>query len=388
MSELLNGRTDQISQSDVPIDSASAVADVPVSRRDQGIDILRGWCIVMMIASHLGGGPIFGNLIHLQKYIGGAEGFVLYSGMALGMVAARQHTPARYTALNVKVLRRAGQIACIHYLLILTILAIHQTTGRIDFVPSLQKLGYWRQAVWLIITLRFQPKYLDILPLYILFLLGAPVLLVLLRRGYGSVCLAVSCGLYIWAQFSPSFLRYVDMRFGDETFRIAAWQTLFVIGVCVGFHRLRITKEVWIHWRGIIIALCLVCYGSVFLMEAADKFHLFGWRLDPAFDAACFSRQSLRIGRLLAFFSANLLAYLTIRFFRRHGMLTQILEWLRTLGTYSLYCFLVHFGLLIFLYAVQADTWMPLLRDVIVALSVLTVYIMAKHRVLMNLIPN
>ncbi len=388
MPDISTEATHQIHHAAIPPDVVSAGAEAPVSRRDQEIDILRGWCIVMMIASHMGGGPIFGNIMHIQRYIGGAEGFVTFSGLVLGMLAARQRTPERRTALNVKILRRSGQIACLHYLLIVTILFIHQTTGRIGFVPFINRLGSWPQAAGLIISLRFQPKYLDILPLYVFFLLGAPALIGLLRRGYGSVCLAVSSALYLWAQFSPTFLRYVDMRFSDEPFRIAAWQLLFVIGICVGYHRLRITKEVWPAWRGVIITACIVCYVSVFLMGVASRFHLFGLYHDSPLDIALFSKSSLSFGRMLAFFSANLLAYLTIRFFRRRGVLMRSLEWLRTLGTYSLYCFIVHFGLLIFEYAIGANAWTALLRDAIVVFTVFIVYGMAKYRILMNVIPN
>jgi hypothetical protein len=343
-----------------------------------------------MIVGHFGGGgPLFGNLLHLQKYIGGAEGFVAYSGLVLGMISSRRNTWEQRAALNAKVARRAVQIACIQYLIAVGALAINAATGRLDFVPSLEELGGWQQAGWMILTLRFQPDFLNILPIYVIFLLCAPVPVTLIQRGYTGLCLAASVSLYLWAQWSPSLLRIVDLRFSEEAFRLAAWQLLFVTGLCLGYHRRKIANEVWPAWKRWILPFCLCCYGSVFLLEAADKLHLFGWDpISPAIEAAWFSRPSLRIGRLLAFASANLLAYLLIRRLRARGLLARSLQWLITLGTHSLYCFLAHFILLLALLSLQFNKLSPGLRDVAIVLVVITIYSMAKHRILRSVIPN
>ncbi len=342
----------------------------------------------MMIAAHFGDGPLFWNLIHLQKFIGGAEGFVSYSGLVLGMVASRRGSREENAVLNARILRRAGQILCLHYLLIVSILVLHEMTGRMAFVPSVRVLGGWYSALYMLLTLRFQIDFANILPVYVLFLLCAPALLAIFRRGYTGLCLAASIGLYLVAQVSPSLLRVTDARFGDEAFRLPAWQVLFIFGLSLGFYRRKIVA-VWPAWKNWIIPLCLCCYCAVFVIETIHRLSLFGWNpVSPAIEAAYFGRSSLRPIRLLAFASANLLTYLLLRRVCKRETPLRCLLWLSTLGRNSLYCFIAHFGLLLMFYMLGIAGWSPIWHDFAIVLILITIYNMAKHHILSQIIPN
>jgi hypothetical protein len=90
-------------------------------------------------------------------------------------------------------------------------------------------------AVIRALELRFQPTFLDILPLYIVLLAGFPLVLLLLRR-------------HILAALVPCFAVYLAAQIfgisphgypGNQTwfFNPLAWQFLFVIGAACGYRR-------------------------------------------------------------------------------------------------------------------------------------------------------
>ena len=85
------------------------------------------------------------------------------------------------------------------------------------------------------LELRFQPTFLDILPLYIVLLAGFPLVLLLLRR-HILAALVPSFAIYLAAQtFGLSLHGYP----GNQAwfFNPLAWQFLFVIGAASGYPR-------------------------------------------------------------------------------------------------------------------------------------------------------
>src|SRR4051794_34258312 len=59
-------------------------------RRNVIIDVLRGYCILMMITSHTGTDSFVNGGLHFLRFVSGAEGFVFLSGLVLGMVYRRK----------------------------------------------------------------------------------------------------------------------------------------------------------------------------------------------------------------------------------------------------------------------------------------------------------
>ena len=87
-------------------------------------------------------------------------------------------------------------------------------------------------AVMQALLLRFQPRFLDILPLYIVLLLVLPPLMALAKRATWPV-LIVSGALWLGVQlFGWHFTAFPDER--EWTFNPLAWQFLFVIGAFAG----------------------------------------------------------------------------------------------------------------------------------------------------------
>src|SRR5690606_33813805 len=87
----------------------------------------------------------------------------------------------------------------------------------------------------------YQPRYMDVLPLFCGFLLISPLVVSgFLRKPYYLV-LFCSVGCWIFAQyyslstFLVSLARYLGLPYLNQSpFNFLAWQLLFVLGVFVG----------------------------------------------------------------------------------------------------------------------------------------------------------
>ena len=150
-------------------------------------------------------------------------------------------------------------------------------------------------AVMEALLLRFQPPFLDILPLYIVLMLVAPLGFVLPRR-YAWAALAASGALYLCVQlFHWTLSGYPDDR--PWTFNPLAWQALFAVGALLGWAaasgRELIRPHPWLTAAALlylafalVIALSWTIAGVVegfpALLDAAlfplDKANLSPWR--------------------------------------------------------------------------------------------------------------
>ena len=89
--------------------SYGASADAS-TRRDMRLELLRGFCVVVMVADHMGGERSWvyvvtgGNRI----FTSAAEGFVLISGIVMGTVYLNVIRREGMNAMLRKVLKRAG----------------------------------------------------------------------------------------------------------------------------------------------------------------------------------------------------------------------------------------------------------------------------------------
>ena len=54
--------------------------------RISGLDRVRGLCVVSMVIGHFTGGSVLSKAIHVPLWVDGAMGFVLVSGIVLGIV--------------------------------------------------------------------------------------------------------------------------------------------------------------------------------------------------------------------------------------------------------------------------------------------------------------
>ena len=211
------------------------------------IDALRGLMLVLMTLTHVptrwsspAGQPL--------GYVSAAEGFVLLSAFMAGWIYTAQRKKSGVAGMRMAFLKRVAKIylsqAALLIFLFSAVAAIGLTT-RQSAITNLVSfyLQHPVEAVAGALLLVYNPPLLDILPMYILFMLASPLALVHgARHGWGGL-LAASVAVWLGAQFGLSRALYDAVVAATEfaiplaetgAFEILAWQMLWTIGLWMG----------------------------------------------------------------------------------------------------------------------------------------------------------
>lgn len=342
------------------------------------IDALRGLMLVLMTATHLPTrfaaplGQPFG-------YVSAAEGFVLLSGFMAGLVYMKRHQRDGETEMRAAFLKRALKIYSWQVVLLVFLFTIVALIGSVRQEAAIENMltFYWEHPLLAFVNglfLLYNPPLLDILPMYILFMLtSAPLLLHGLRSGWAPI-LGASLALWIAAQFDVGERLYewlAEMAqarvppVGETgSFSIAAWQFLWVLGLWMGATKVATADNDdvatpprfprWMVRMAIVIAIAGLAWrhgvgqapfgGDVALNLLFDK-----WKLGP-----------LRILNLLA------LLLLVVHYGPLLRRVMPRFRFLETLGAASLAVFVGHLvvALLALAYLGAASPERPLWIDI------------------------
>jgi len=210
-------------------------------------DALRGLMLVLMTLTHLPtrvsdpAGQPFG-------WVSAAEGFVFLSAFMVGMiysdVALKRGIGAMWRAFEARALTvylcQIGLLALLFTVIAAIGVKGHQPaiTDMVNFLLEAPGLALPASLVLL-----YNPPLLDILPMYVLFMLASPwVMLQGLRRGWLGLMIG-STLLWAAAQFGLGAMTYDAVaRFTgiavpfDQTgaFDLPAWQFLWMLGLALG----------------------------------------------------------------------------------------------------------------------------------------------------------
>jgi hypothetical protein len=215
--------------------------------RQWELDAMRGLMLVLMTLTHLPT-KLADPLGQPLGYVSAAEGFVLLSAYMAGRVysakADRQGEQAMTNAFFNRALKLyACQLALV--LFAFTAIAGLGLALREGAVTDLLAFFLERPVVATLSAglLLYSPALLDILPIYIVFMLLSPLVLLHGRQhGWGAV-MALSLALWFGAQFGlgPALYQlafgWFDMpvRYRDMgAFEIFAWQFLWTMGLWMG----------------------------------------------------------------------------------------------------------------------------------------------------------
>jgi hypothetical protein len=252
--------------------------------RDLRIDMLRGILLVLITINHFGSWfPTVWWSFHFTwqplGYMSAAEGFVIVAGYSFA------RTYSRYVNEPSILWRKARQRAFTLYLYHLVLM--FGFASLFLWVPvyseawtawlsayATQPLHATIAAVFLV----YQPPYMDILPMYALFLFFSPLVLLALHRHYAPAVLVVSLGLWGLGQILSSFDTIVAKVFsgywvGD--FNMCSWQVLYVLGLWLGvsYHQSFTFRLLQNHWlwslAAITASVLLLSRHSLILPELA-----------------------------------------------------------------------------------------------------------------------
>jgi hypothetical protein len=267
-------------------------------------------------------------------------------------------------------------------------------TGR-DFGLGIDSLQEITVAA---LTLHYTYHGTDILAMYTLLLLIAPLILLLLSVGEWYWVLGASWLLWLAYQFYPEEASIPWYIRHGENFPLAAWQVLFVTGHVLGFYREQLTawlqrfRPLRVVGVGMGLAITLALVSIAMGAEGGVQFGFFD--IDPNVLTETFFKVPLRPWRLVAFVSVAIVAYTIATYL--WWPIRRVLGWLMLpLGQAALYSYIVHFFLILLVYNLvpwfstlpwepSEAVFTPLLQSAVVML----LWVLVRKRVLFGIIPN
>lgn len=349
-------------------------------------DALRGLMLVLMMLTHL---PtrLAERLSQPFGYVSAAEGFVLLSAFMAGMVYTRKGRRHGVPVMRQAFRQRALVIYGCQVLALLFLFTVIAVLGLSIDQPAVKNLmSFYLQhpftALLAGLALVYQPPLLDILPLYILFMLISPwVLSHGMRHGWTGL-LALSLGLWLVAQFGVTHLMYdfivahtgLPVPFQETgSFDTLAWQFIWMLGLWMG-QQLVVGPQAlpprarFPRWM-VMVAVCLGLCGLVW-RHAIGQVPAPDWpNLNVLFDKWLLG--PLRLINLLA------LMVLALRF--GPWLTARMPRWgaLEAMGRASLPVFCAHLGLVLLVLSIfgEADPHRPWWEDLAIVATCLAVLV-------------
>ena len=217
-------------------------------RRLPELDALRGLMLVWMTLTHL---PTVVSVYVNQPFgfVSSAEGFIFLSALLTGCIYYRVAERRGYGVMKRKLLLRTLRLYGYHALLLALVFIIAVRIAAEGNRPGLANLlSYYfvagaKHAIVDGALLIYRPSLLDILPMYIIFLLLSPFLLTLGARIGWKFIVPGSFAIWLAAQFgfreaAHTFMtRHLGMTIPLDqmgSFDLWAWQMLWVLGLWCG----------------------------------------------------------------------------------------------------------------------------------------------------------
>lgn len=214
------------------------------------LDGFRGYFLVMMTLHHLPANMFFPlQLVDYTRFgtFGAAQGFVFLSGVVVAMVYGGKLVKSGEGAMRRALWQRIRLIYRYHALLVAAILlfslAVAQTGNQSPL--ALSSTGAPLLNAVLSLTLLSGPSFIDILPMYLVFMAFTPAALIALHKGHVAQVAAVSVALWLFAQtgFYGAFLDWLNEASGINaagSYRLGmyfdrfAWQLVYISGLIAG----------------------------------------------------------------------------------------------------------------------------------------------------------
>ena len=212
------------------------------------IDALRGLMLVWMVCTHL---PTFLPDYTNQPFgfVSASEGFIFLSALFTGRIYFRMAERDGYPAMRHKLFLRTLRLYGYHALLLVFAFVVAVPIAASGTRPQLHNLldFYFmvgpKQAIIEAFLLIYRPPLLDILPMYIIFLLITPAALTLARRIGWATILSGSATLWFLAHlgFRQAEYDFVNRVLGVRiplnemgSFDIWGWQFMWILGLWFG----------------------------------------------------------------------------------------------------------------------------------------------------------
>lgn len=212
------------------------VAGKPV--RDLRADVFRGIALWFILIDHIPGNRLGGLTLRNVALCDATEAFVLLAGYAGGMAYGAMLDRRSWLFAAAALLRRVGTLYVAHiFLFVIFTAQVGYSAAALESSAYLDEMHldvFGEQpylALLQALLLRFQPAFLDILPLYIVLLLMLVPALPLLRRPW--LLMGLSAAGYVGVRLLD--LNLPNWTGGGWFFNPLAWQVLFFTGALIGY---------------------------------------------------------------------------------------------------------------------------------------------------------
>jgi hypothetical protein len=283
-----------------------------MEKRDIRIDFLRGTALMMIFADHIPKSLLSLATLQSFAFADAGELFFFLSGFVAAMVYGRTLDRRGFLAGAARTWRRAWDIYAAQMVLLFFFVA--EICAIASLLPQTGYFKYFRVDAFITHTettviqalmLRFQPTYLDILPVYTVFFGVLPFILVALKRGPWLVLLAsfllyVGTQLYGWnATTHPNG----DGWFFDPF----AWQLMMVTGAAFGSGQMNRYKPLLFSRPVLIGSAVLAAIAAA--MQFTNNLHAL-FAAIPTLFLVHFpvAKTMLEPARLVSFFAVAILA--------------------------------------------------------------------------------
>lgn len=235
--------------------------------RDLRVDFVRGFSLWAIFVNHTPGNWLGYVTPRNYTLADATEAFVLLAGYAAGLAYGLVLDRQGWFFAASRVLGRVFTLYVAHiFLLVVFTAQVGLSAARLDSAAYLDELHLDPfasdpyRALLEALLLRYQPSFLNILPLYITVLAMFALAMPLLRRPW--LMLATSAAL--WAAARAFDITLPSWRGEDWFFNPLAWQLLFFIGCAIGY-RPPGGQPISLPWRRWAGALCaaLLAAGAV-----------------------------------------------------------------------------------------------------------------------------
>ncbi|HVE89540.1 MAG TPA: OpgC domain-containing protein [Burkholderiaceae bacterium] len=363
--------------------------------RKPELDALRGLMLLLITVTHVPT-TIADRLSQPFGFVSAAEGFVFLSAFLVGGVYTKIAFDKGPSAMRRGMWGRAAVVWAWHVAMLLYLFTIIAALGMATDQAAIKNMiSFYMQApVTALLTsfaLIYNPPLLDILPMYVLFMLASPLALTLgLRwRRYGwTIVFGVSLLLWVFAQFEldRGFYAWITSKsvvvplHQTGAFELAAWQFLWIFGLWMGSSMQagenvdhdEIEKTKFQSTRILLLLALAIVIGCMIWRHVVGQAP-FGARADLNL---LFDKWQLGPFRLINFFAMMIV----VMHFGPRVTRVRRFRFLEVLGNASLPVFCAHLVCALLMLALVGDKrgQMPLQHEVMILLGTVAVlYVVA-----------
>ena len=208
------------------------------AQRDARIDVIRGLALLVIFINHMPGNVVAAYMPHNFGFSDGADAFVLLAGvsatLAYGSLIERRGLAVGALKLGARIWTLYIAHLAVFIIVCGVVAAAVTRTQNPLYVEAINIQPFFSDTFSALVDallLRYQPSYLDILPLYIVLLSLFPLIYLAVRV---SPLGALLVSLSIWQAALWFDLNLPNLHAAGWFFNPFAWQVVFTLGIILG----------------------------------------------------------------------------------------------------------------------------------------------------------